>query len=128
MALPPGRLKLATRPSFTGSPPVTKTMGIVVVAALAASAERVFPKIRATWRRTRSAARAGNRSGLIFRPAKFDRDVLTLDKACFLQALAERGHEVPSQRARRPRNPITGIAGCCARAASGQPPPRRRAA
>jgi hypothetical protein len=25
---------------------------------------------------------------------EFDRDVLALDKACFLQALAERGHEV----------------------------------
>ena len=26
------------------------------------------------------------------------------------------------------RNPITGIAGCCARAATGHAPPRRRAA
>ena len=32
--LPPGRLKLATKPSLTGSPPLTKTMGIVVVIAL----------------------------------------------------------------------------------------------
>ena len=31
---------------------------------------------------------------LIFRRAIFDRDVLALDEACFLQALAERGHEV----------------------------------
>ena len=30
----------------------------------------------------------------IFRRAKFDRDVLALDEAGFLQALAERGHEV----------------------------------
>jgi hypothetical protein len=35
--LPPGRLKLATKPSLTGSAPVTKTIGIVVVAALAAA-------------------------------------------------------------------------------------------
>ena len=34
--LPPGRARLATRPSLTGSWLPTKTMGIVVVAALAA--------------------------------------------------------------------------------------------
>ena len=39
VALPPGRLRPATRPSFTGSPPIVKTMGMVVVAALAANAE-----------------------------------------------------------------------------------------
>jgi hypothetical protein len=32
--------------------------------------------------------------GLIFRRAVFDHDVLALDEACFLQALAERGHQV----------------------------------
>ena len=37
VTLPPGRLKLDTRPSATGSAPLTKTIGIVVVAALAAS-------------------------------------------------------------------------------------------
>src|SRR5262249_52120435 len=35
---PSGRARLATRPSLTGSAPVKKTMGIVVVAALAADA------------------------------------------------------------------------------------------
>src|ERR1700730_17777551 len=39
--LPPGRLRLATEPSLTGSSPLLKTMGIVVVAALAANVERV---------------------------------------------------------------------------------------
>jgi hypothetical protein len=34
--LPPGRLRLATIPNVTGSPPITKTMGIFEVAALAA--------------------------------------------------------------------------------------------
>src|SRR5262245_24798038 len=38
VALPSGRLRLATRPIWTGSPAVLKTIGIVVVAALAASA------------------------------------------------------------------------------------------
>ena len=38
VALPPGRARLATRPSLTGSSPAMKTIGIVVVAAFAASA------------------------------------------------------------------------------------------
>ena len=50
VTLPPGRLRLATRPTLTGSPPVTKTIGTVVVAALAASAAGVLPTIRATCR------------------------------------------------------------------------------
>src|SRR4029453_17163115 len=37
VALPPGRLTLATRPRLTGSPAMAKTMGMVVLAALAAS-------------------------------------------------------------------------------------------
>ena len=37
VTLPPGRLRLGTRPSWTGSPPVSKTIGIVVVAAFAAA-------------------------------------------------------------------------------------------
>jgi hypothetical protein len=36
-------LKLATSPSFTGSLPITKTIEVVVVAPLAASAETVSP-------------------------------------------------------------------------------------
>jgi len=43
VALPPGRARLATRPSRTGSSPTPKTIGIVVVAALAASAAGVLP-------------------------------------------------------------------------------------
>ena len=42
VTLPPGRLRLATRPSRTGSPPVSKTIGMVVVAAFAASAAGVL--------------------------------------------------------------------------------------
>src|SRR5262249_39337110 len=64
VALPPGRLRLATRPIFTGSAPMTKTMGIVSVAALAASVAAVLPGVTmaVTRRRTSSAARAGRRS------------------------------------------------------------------
>ena len=39
VALPPGRLKLATKPAFTGSPPIPKTMGTAEVAFFAATAE-----------------------------------------------------------------------------------------
>src|SRR5262249_30159413 len=44
VALPAGRASLATRPSLTGSSPTPKTMGIVVVAALAARAAGVVPR------------------------------------------------------------------------------------
>jgi hypothetical protein len=52
---------------------------------------------------------------LAFRPAILDRRVLILDGADFLQALAERCEE----RNKLLRNPIIGIAACCARATSG---------
>jgi hypothetical protein len=55
VTLPPG-----PEPTLTGSPPVTKTIGTIVVAALAASAEVVFPTIRATCRRRRSVSTSGN--------------------------------------------------------------------
>src|SRR5262249_27564791 len=58
VTLPPGRLRLATKPSCTGSPPFVNTIGIVVVTDLAAIAETLPPvaTIIATWRRTRSVA------------------------------------------------------------------------
>jgi hypothetical protein len=63
VALPLGRLKLATRPSWTGSSPMVNTMGIVVVAALAAKAEGLSVATSiTTCRRTSSAASAGKRS------------------------------------------------------------------
>jgi hypothetical protein len=38
---------------------------------------------------------------LTLRRSEFDRDVLALDEACFLQTLAERGHEMSERRERR---------------------------
>ena len=59
----PGLLRLVTRPNATGSPAMTKTIGMVVVAAFAASAGSVpTATITATRRRTRSAASEGSRS------------------------------------------------------------------
>jgi hypothetical protein len=61
--LPPGRLRLPTKPIETGSLPTSKTIGIFLVAAWAATAPGVGPvTITATERLTRSAANAGNLS------------------------------------------------------------------
>ena len=38
VTFPPGRLRFGTMPALTGSPPLMKTMGMLVVAALAARA------------------------------------------------------------------------------------------
>ena len=64
VTFPPGRLRLATRPAFTGSNAETKTIGIVEVLAFAASAGSAPPEvaITATLRSISSAARAGSRS------------------------------------------------------------------
>ena len=47
VALPPGRFKLATNPMSTGSLPVAKTMVVLVVAALAASAAGIAVREKA---------------------------------------------------------------------------------
>ena len=63
MTLPPGRARLAIRPAPTGSPELAITMGMVVVARLAANADPVdVTTIRSTLRRTNSAASSGRRS------------------------------------------------------------------
>ena len=129
VTLPPGRLRLATRPSFD---------------RIAAGREHDRNRRGRGLGRKRRADRTGcddhghlaaHQLGrqrrqpivLTFRPAEFDRDVLALDVAGFLSG--PRGTRPRTRRVRRAtplsRNPITGIAGCCARAASGQ---RRRAA
>ena len=48
VTLPPGRLRLSTRPSLTGSAPASNTIGIVAVAAFAA-----WAGTRLVWRRSR---------------------------------------------------------------------------
>src|SRR5262245_42922635 len=63
VTFPPGWLRLATRPSPTGSAAVENTIGIVVVAVLAASAAGVMEVvITATLRRIKAATSSGNRS------------------------------------------------------------------
>jgi hypothetical protein len=64
VTLPPGRLRLATRPIWTGQVRPVKTIGIVDVAALAATAAGVLDAatMTATRRRTRSAASCRSRA------------------------------------------------------------------
>src|SRR5262249_15109231 len=92
VALPPGRLRLATKPSLTGSPATPNTIGIVVVAALAASPAAVVPgvAITLTCRRTRSATSSGKRIILTVGPAEFGDHVPALDKTAISKPLPER--------------------------------------
>jgi hypothetical protein len=50
VTLPPGRLRLATRPSLTGSLPVANTIGTVMVVAFAASAAMELATIHRHWK------------------------------------------------------------------------------
>src|SRR5262245_20220651 len=119
--LPPGRFRLATSPSATGSTAAENTIGIVVVALFAASAD-VMPAaaITATGRRTNSAASAGKRS---LWPSAQRYSIATFRLSTKPTSLrpwrnaATLGAYPPDVSLLR--NPITGMAGCCARAASG---------
>jgi hypothetical protein len=46
--LPPGRLKLVTKPNLIGSLPTAKTIGMVAVAAFAARVAGVLPGVTIT--------------------------------------------------------------------------------
>ena len=122
VTLPPGLFRLATSPSRTGSAPIRNTIGIVAVACLAASAAGAPPvvKIAVTWRRARSRASSGNRS-LWSSPQRNS-------KATFLPSRKPASRKPSRKDVTRcaslsgdptARKPITGPAGCCARAASG---------
>ena len=63
VTFPPGRLRLTTSPVSTGSLPIANTIGMVAVAAFAASAAGIgLANSTDTCRPTRSAAIIGNRS------------------------------------------------------------------
>jgi hypothetical protein len=121
---PPGRLRLGTKPCWTGSPAVVNTTGIVVVAALAANTEAPPPvaAITATLRPTRSAASAGNLSGW---PSAKRYSIATLRPSTKPTSLKPRRNASlrfgRSFCPRLVRKPTTGMTGCCAREASGHP-------
>src|SRR5262245_15677653 len=122
VTFPPGRARLATRPTRTGSSSAVMTIGIVVVAFLAASAAGLLPaKITSTFRRTNSDAKLGNRSTLPsaqrsstwrFCPSTQPRSRMPFQKASRLCR--------PPSRVAIPRIPTRGpFASGCAFAASG---------
>ena len=104
-----------------------KTIGIVVVAALAAAGGVVFATMHCDPATNQIGRKRRQAIILTLRPAIFDRHVSALNGSRLAQALAEwAARRCANGPATTPlRKPITGIAACWARAASGQPPPRR---
>ena len=128
--LPPGRARLATRPSLTGSSLTMKTMGIVVVAALAANAAGASD-------RDDHGDLSANQFGrqlrqpinLIFGPAVFDRHVLALDIAVSFRPWRNpRKRSAFARQAMRRRGTRSPASPAAARAPPAATPPRRRAA
>ena len=120
--LPPGRARLATRPSLTGSSETAKTMGIVVVAALArecCGGRRSQQSRRLVGEPVRPPAPAVGH--IDPPPSDIDRHVLALDIAGILQALAECAQTVERVRrlgCRGIRSPASPAAARAPRAAS----------
>ena len=99
--LPPGRARLATSPAPTGSPTTAMTMGIVVVACLAASDRRIRPRHDDV---DLEPDQLGRESGeplvLSLRPSVLDHDVLALDVAELAQPSPERLDEMLGRHGR----------------------------
>jgi hypothetical protein len=116
----PGRARLVTRPVRTGSSATINTMGMLVVAAFAGRAAGLFAAITATRRRTNSAANSGSRSYLSsaqrYTIATFSPSTKPVS---FRPRWNARRRSANTSGDALLRNPTTGIAGCCARAASG---------
>ena len=98
-----------------------KTIGIVVVAAFAASAAGIAIRDNHGHLSANQIGRQCRQSiVLVFCPTVFDRHVAAFDIAGFTQPWRNaRTRSAYTSGDPLLRNPITGIAGCCARAASG---------
>ena len=102
VTLPPGRAKLATSPVFTGSVALTMTIGIVVVARLAASAGAwEEATITSTLLPHEVGGHLGEALGAALGPAVLDDDVLAFDVTQLFQAFRERRGDVCGGRRRR---------------------------
>jgi hypothetical protein len=119
VTLPPGRAKLATSPLPNGSPDDAMTIGIVLVARLAASGPSVpLATITSTFKRTSSSAMRASRAAsfsayLISSEALFPSiqpNCLRASKNTASIGAALAGLKYPILRTR---------SGCCPRAASG---------
>src|SRR5262249_6330069 len=90
VALPPGRARLATKPSWTGSPPTPNTIGIVVDAALAASAAASGYRKNCHTAKDEIGQERWQAIILAVQPVVLHRHVFALDKAGLTKALSER--------------------------------------
>src|SRR6516225_571194 len=91
VTLPPGRLMLATRPRSTGLSLLVKTIGIVLVACMATSAELLPAGCGDHGDLTSNEISCDRRHPIqsSLRPVIFDCDVLTIPVTGLVQATAE---------------------------------------
>src|SRR5688572_27150036 len=96
VTLVPCRARLGTSPNETGSPALTKTIGIVDVAAFAASPEWIPPTAAITATRTLDEVGRKGRQSIVLeiRPAKLDRYIPAFDVPGVFEPLAEGGGDV----------------------------------
>ena len=131
VTLPPGRARLATRPLPTGSSASANTIGMTDVACFAArTGAAPAVTMTSTLSRTNSAAISAKRS---LRPSAQRNSIATV-RPSIQPSSRNRCTKAATQGLRAegvavPRNPMVGsLPDCCARAASGHLPSRRRAA
>src|SRR5258707_14258112 len=94
VTLPPGRLRLATRPSLIGSPPTMKTIGMVEVEAFAACVGGTPPTARRYLLAHQLGCQRRQPVDVILGPTVLDRHISMLEKACLVQALPKCGNEL----------------------------------
>jgi hypothetical protein len=92
VTFPPGWLSVLTSPSSTGSAPITNTMGMVAVAALAATAAGGASATMDSSLVCNQFAGHGRQSIIMaLCPVVLDRYISPLDEAGFVQAVSESG-------------------------------------
>src|SRR5262249_2907580 len=91
---PPGRLRLVTRPSWLGSAPRLKTMGMVDVAAFAATTAGAPPDRNDRCNAAADQVGRERRQPIILAvgPAVFHRYILVLDITDLFETLMKRGN------------------------------------
>ena len=121
MTLPPGRAKLVTKPSPTGSFATTRIIGVVDVARFASMAAAPEVTMTSTLSRTNSAAISAKR---VRRPSAQRYSIATvrpsIQPSSRSRSTNASVHEPQLDREPVPRKPIVGsFAGCCAPAVTG---------
>ena len=120
VTLPPGRANDATKPLPSGSAATANTIGITDVACFVAGTAPPAVTITSTLSRTNSVAISANRS---VRPSAQRYSIAMLRPSIQPSSRSLRSkavvHWLQPQDVPVPKNPITGIAVCCVRTASG---------